>query len=122
MDDLGLEKEAIKQANKSRFDGLNATTEKDFADTHVNWANLINTQTLDLRKKIYKLIKKILIGEIIFLALIILLQGFKPWNFYLNHWFFGIFANACLVQTFFLAKCIVSHVFPDDPKGTAWYM
>ncbi len=91
---------------------------KEFIDKETNWPDRINYHTLQLRKIISFFVIGLLSFEMIFLVMLIILQGFNIGSFKLDHWFFGIFANGCLLQTFFLIKSIVSHAFPADPQRT----
>lgn len=79
------ENEAKKKFNKQNYHFRN------FVKTHLFW---------------------ILYGELAFLAALIILQGFHLFKFNINDWVFGTFANATIVQTFFLIRCIVNHLFP----------
>src|SRR5262245_20396685 len=101
--------EAISTADGSHFSSL--------AD---NWNHAINHQLSSFREQIKSFIQWVLGIEIAFLMIMIICQGWKLGGFSLNDWVFGIFANACLLQTFLLIKCIVSHVFPSDPQKTGW--
>lgn len=85
-----------------------------------NLAQKVNRQLFALRRDIFWIITSILIVEIIFLFALIIFQAFKFFNFNLNEWTFGIFVNGCLLQTFFLIRCIVAHIFPADPQKTPW--
>lgn len=80
----------------------------------------VDKQLHDLRKHTKQLVFSILSVEIIFLMFLIICQSWHFWGFNLNNWFFGVFANACLIQTFFLTKFIVAHAFPNDHKSLDW--
>ena len=49
--------------------------------------------------------------QVVFLAGIILLQGFKPYGFHLDEWVFGIFVNGSLIYTYAIICYIASDLF-----------
>lgn len=55
---------------------------------------------------------KILRWQIVGVFALMLLQGFHVWGFKLDQWAFGIFLNGTLVQTYFLVRFIVEHLYP----------
>jgi hypothetical protein len=91
-----------------------------FLHLEQNLAQKVNDQLFFLRQNVFWIIVGILIAEILFLFAMVILQAFKLGNFNLNEWTFGIFVNGCLLQTFFLIRCIVVHIFPSDPQKTPW--
>ena len=50
------------------------------------------------------------------LFVLMLLQGFRFQGFVLNDWAFGILVNGTLIETFFLVRFIVSHLFPTTTR------
>lgn len=70
-------------------------------------------QFLKFRESIKTHLVVLLYLEILLLSAILLLQGFGLGGFSINNWAFGFFVNGCLVQTFFLIKYIVKHLFPE---------
>ena len=79
----------------------------------VSWQDRYNDQHLGFRKSIKNHVLTILYIEIGFLMLLIIFQGFHFWRFNLNDWVFGLFVNGALIQTFFLIRHIVTHLFPS---------
>lgn len=88
--------------------------------TQYGFSEKINDQTLGFRDNVKSWLIRILVAEIIFLMALVAFQGFGWGSFKLNNWFFSVYANACLLQTFFLMRCIVAHLFPSDPKNMGW--
>ena len=64
----------------------------------------------DFEKKVFRL----LTGQIIFLGVLILLQGFNFLGFKLDEWVFGLLVNGSLVYTYFIIRYIVSDLFTGD--------
>lgn len=71
-------------------------------------------QQLEFRKQVKSHLFFLLYLEIAILIILLPLQGLHLLGFNLNDWAFGFFINGCLVQTFFLIKYIVHHLFPTD--------
>ena len=74
------------------------------------------SRNLDLRDEAFKACFKTLWIEILFLNLLILLQGFEFFGFKLNEWIFALFVSGVLLQTFFLLSGIIGDLYP---KGRA---
>ncbi len=66
----------------------------------------------ELKEKTHSAVFKILRWQIIGLFVLMLLQGWGFWGFSLNQWAFGVFLNGTLVQTYFLVRFIVEHLYP----------
>ena len=56
----------------------------------------------------------LLVVQVAFVGVLILCQGWRLWGFRLHEWAFGIFINGSLIQTFFIVRQIVVHLFPVD--------
>ena len=78
-----------------------------------SWQDKFNGQHYDFRKSIKNNVLIVLYAEIVFLMGLIVFQGFHFWRFELNGWVFGLFVNGALLQTFFLIRHIVTHLFPS---------
>jgi hypothetical protein len=65
-----------------------------------------------LKEKTHSAVFLILKWQIGGLFCLMLLQGWKIWGFTLNEWAFGVFLNGTLVQTYFLVRFIVEHLYP----------
>ena len=74
-----------------------------------------SAQKRELRKLIQSKIFWTLWVQLAFLFTLLLFQGFKWHGFNLNDWAFGILANGTLVETFFIVRFIVVHLFPNHP-------
>lgn len=75
----------------------------------------LKKQHRELRELIQKKVFKLLWVQLFFLFALLLLQGFRLGGFQLNEWAFGILVNGALVQTFFIVRFIVAHLFPQSP-------
>lgn len=53
-------------------------------------------------------------AELLFLGVLILMQGFEIRGFRLNQWVFGFFVNGALLQTFFLVRVVLNNLFPTS--------
>jgi Flp pilus assembly protein TadB len=73
-------------------------------------------QRRELREGFDKKVFWLLIAQVVFVALMLIFQGFKVWGFSLNEWAFGIFVNGALVQTYFIVRQMAIHLFPKDLK------
>jgi hypothetical protein len=72
-----------------------------------------------LRKEVKDKSFNILYAELVFLALLIIFQGFNIWNFRLENWVFGVITNVCILQTFLVIRYITIHLFPNNDKKPA---
>jgi hypothetical protein len=97
-------------AKKGSARGAANTTDSARADQF----QLDRTQRRELRGKISNRIMWMLYGELSFVIAVVILQGFKPFDFSLNEWMFGLFVNGIILQTFFTVQIIVRHLFPQD--------
>lgn len=70
----------------------------------------------ELKEKTHSAVFRILIAQIIGLFVLMLLQGWGLWGFGLNQWAFGVFLNGTLVQTYFLVRFIVEHLYPKKDQ------
>lgn len=101
-----LEDSAKKE---SATDGLDTT-----ASARADQFQLDRIQRRQLRGRISSRIMWMLYGELGFVIVVVILQGFKPCDFSLNEWMFGLFVNGVILQTFFTIRIIVRHLFPQD--------
>lgn len=68
----------------------------------------------DMKISVKKWLFILLCCELIYLGILLILQGFKYKGFELNNWTIGLFSNGCLIQTFLVIRYIVNHLFPKD--------
>lgn len=69
-------------------------------------------QRRKLRLYIVLGVSTLLFGQIVILAVFLLLQGFGWGGFKLEQWTFGIWVNGTVIQTYLVLKIIVQHLFP----------
>ncbi|MFT3742640.1 MAG: hypothetical protein QM752_08345 [Gammaproteobacteria bacterium] len=81
----------------------------------------INAQTFWLRKAFSMFVICLLVIQVGFLIGLIVFQAWHIKGFNLNNCVFSIFSSGCLIETFFLTKSIVNHIFPLDPSKTSWF-
>lgn len=74
----------------------------------------LKRQHRELRDLIQKKVFRLLWAQLIALVVLLVLQGFRLWGFQLNEWAFGVLVNGALVQTFFIVRFIVAHLFPQN--------
>lgn len=90
-----------------------ADVQRDLATEDV----ALKRQHRELRDIIQKKVFWLLWVQLGFLFALLLLQGFRLWGFQLNEWAFGVLVNGALVQTFFIVRFIVAHLFPQAHQG-----
>lgn len=73
-------------------------------------------QRRDQRERFDNRFYYLLVGQVSFLVVLILLQGFGLFGFYLNQWAFGIFVNGSLIQSYLLVRYIAADLFKDPGK------
>ena len=100
------------------FEKYRKSEKSNFSDMDSSLENKVNDQLLGFRRHLKNYLMVLLGAEIFFLMAMITCQGLKLIS--LNDWFLSIFSNVCLIQTFFLIKWIVSHIFPADPQKMGW--
>lgn len=104
--------------NEVYFERLDAGADGKLALQHrLNDEEIqISAQRRHLRSLIQSKIFYTLWGQLAFLFILLLLQGFKLWGFALNDWSFGILVNGAIIQTFFIVRFIVVHLFPTTSQ------
>lgn len=76
----------------------------------------LKRQHRELRGLIQKKVFQLLWVQLFFLFALLLLQGFRFQGFQLNEWAFGILVNGALIQTFFIVRFIVAHLYPQSKE------
>ena len=66
---------------------------------------------LDMRQKMYRFLKYLLIAQSIAIFGLIVLQGFGWWDFYLDKYIFYILIAGSLIQTYFLIRVVCKFLF-----------
>lgn len=66
---------------------------------------------IELRTKYANKIYWLLLAEIVFLGVIVFLDGFNVWGFKINEWLLGSVFYGILTHTFLLVKTIVKNLF-----------
>lgn len=66
---------------------------------------------IELRTKYANKIYWLLLAEIVFLGVIVFLDGFNIWGFKINEWLLGSVFCGILTHTFLLVKTIVKNLF-----------
>ena len=66
---------------------------------------------IELRTKYANKIYWLLLAEIVFLGVIVFLDGFNVWGFKINEWLLGSVFCGILTHTFLLVKTIVKNLF-----------
>ena len=87
------------------------TSTEDYVDSQ---NTQLQQQIIDFRDFLKSRSFRILYTELIFLAVLILLQGFKWWEFHINDWVIGIVSSGCLFQTFLIIRYIAVNIFPNN--------
>ena len=75
-----------------------------------------SNQLIQLRQGVQSKLFALLTAQVIFLGVLILLQGTALWGFKLEEWAFAIFINGSLIHTYMLVKQITVNLFPSDKK------
>ncbi|MRI34460.1 hypothetical protein EOPP23_15850 [Endozoicomonas sp. OPT23] len=63
------------------------------------------------REKFDRKIFTLLCAQVVFLSVLMVFQGFKPWGFQLDNWVFGFFINGSLIYTYAIIRYIASDLF-----------
>jgi len=77
-----------------------------------NILNIIKRR--EQRERLDNRIFILLACQVVFLVVLMLLQGFHVWGFSLNEWVFGFFINGSLIQTYLLVRDITKDLYPES--------
>ena len=93
---------------------LSGVKAKDSKPSPITEKQKDSQQRRDLRQTIQRKVFITLWVQLGALLLLMLFQGFKWGGFSLNDWAFGFLANGTLIETFFIVRFIVQHLFPQE--------
>ncbi|MBU2740692.1 hypothetical protein RIE95_09735 [Acidithiobacillus thiooxidans] len=91
---------------------------REYIDPDKESRHLDQKQARDFREKAISVLYKILIGELSFLALLLLMQGFHFCLFHLHASIFDVLAAGIIMQTFGLMIIVFKYLFGGTPYKT----
>ena len=107
---------SLEQSEQSSADSITQRAQQeiiaDLQKERIAWSRSRRKHRKKFDDKVFHLLRL----QVVFLFVLIFLQGFKPWGFSLDKWVFGLFVNGCLVYTYALIRYIASDLFNGSQK------